>query len=53
MRPISPSAALLPPQLAAPDPARKGAKAAREFEASLIASLLEICRKDLCRATGR
>jgi Rod binding domain-containing protein len=42
----------LPPQLAMPSVAPKGAKAARDFEANLIASLLESLEKTFANLPG-
>jgi Rod binding domain-containing protein len=46
------SAATLSPQLATPAVALKSAKAAREFEANLIASLLESFEKTFAQIPG-
>jgi len=45
--------ATLPPQLATPAATLKGAKAAREFEANLIASLLESLEKTFATVPGQ
>ena len=52
MNSILPSGAALPPQLAVPAPLQPGARAAREFEASLIASLLESLEKTYAALPG-
>jgi Rod binding domain-containing protein len=50
--PASPTTALLSPQLATPAVALNSAKAAREFEANLIASLLESFEKTFAQLPG-
>jgi Rod binding domain-containing protein len=47
-----PQAAVLSPSLAVPTPATRGAKAAQEFEASLIATLLESLEKTFAAVPG-
>jgi len=48
-----PALATLPPGLTAPDPSARGAHAAREFEASLIASLLASLEKTFSSIPGQ
>ncbi len=52
MEPILPSVGAVPPQLSSPVKVPRGEKAAREFEASLIASLLEQLEKTFADVPG-
>ncbi len=52
MNSVSATLATVSPTLATPSPSLRGPKAARDFEASLIASLLESMEKTLATLPG-
>ena len=53
MSSVSPTVATIPPDLATPSPSLRGARAARDFEASLIGSLLESMEKTFAALPGQ